>query len=123
MTRSSRSMAGNLLLALLSTALILVLAEIGLRLFRPVQHLKPPDPEKARHAKESLYRSSRVEGLTYEMAPDRNGIFEGMHVRTNASGLRGPAPVRMIPISSAWRCWATLSHSVSESKSRTPIQG
>jgi len=91
LTGRIRSLAGNLLLALLTTALLLVLAEIGLRLFRPVQYLKPPDPEKARHAQESLYRPSSVEGLTYEMAPDRSGVFEGMHVRTNASGLRGPA--------------------------------
>jgi len=97
LTGRFRGLGMNLLLALLATALILVLAEIGLRLFRPVQYLKPPDPEKARHAEESLYRPSRVEGLTYEMAPDRNGVFEGMQVRTNASGLRGPTPNQADP--------------------------
>ena len=94
LVRKVRGLVGNLLLASLSTALILLLSEIGLRVFRPVQYLKPPDPEKARHAPESLYRPSTVEGLTYEMIPNRDGVFEGMHVRTNAWGLRGPAPAQ-----------------------------
>jgi lysophospholipase L1-like esterase len=89
-----RGLLGNLLLAFLSTALILLLAEAGLRLLRPVQYLKPPDPAKARNAQESLYRASTVEGLSYEMIPDRDGVFEEMHVRTNAWGLRGPAPAQ-----------------------------
>jgi lysophospholipase L1-like esterase len=90
----TRGLWGNLLLAFLSTALILLVGEAGLRIFRPVQYLKPPDPAKLRHSEASLYRASSVEGLTYEMIPDRDGIFEGMHVRTNAFGLRGPAPAQ-----------------------------
>ena len=87
-----RSLAANLLLALISALCVLLMGEAGLRLLRPVQYLKPPDPTKASHPEESLYRPSGVAGLSYEMVPNRNGVFEGMHVRTNAYGLRGPAP-------------------------------
>jgi lysophospholipase L1-like esterase len=82
-----------------------LLAEGGLRLFRPVQYLKPPDPPPPGRAEESLYRPSSIEGLSYEMVPNRDGMFEGMHVRTNAYGLRGPAlapesshPIRLAAI-------------------------
>ena len=85
-------LAGNLLLAAASTLLALGLAEAALRLFRPVQYLKPPDPEKYRGREESLYQISHTPGLTYEMRPGRDGTFEGMRVRTNHLGLRGAEP-------------------------------
>jgi lysophospholipase L1-like esterase len=95
-----RKLAGNLALAVASIALSLGLAELGLRRFRPVQYLKPPDPARRARREESLYRPSGVPGLSYEMVPGRNGIFEGMHVRTNAYGFRGPevAPEASHPI-------------------------
>jgi len=98
--KGARRLAANLALSFVSIAVSLVLAEMGLRLFRPVQYLKPPDPARRLHPEESLYRPSSVPGLTYEMAPGRNGLFEGMHVRTNAYGLRGPeiAPESSHPI-------------------------
>ncbi|HEV8335923.1 MAG TPA: SGNH/GDSL hydrolase family protein [Candidatus Polarisedimenticolia bacterium] len=80
-----------LLLMTLSSLLALGLAEAGLRLFRPVQYLKPPSRPKAAGS-ETLYRPSRVPGLSYEMIPGRNGTFEGMQVRTNRLGFRGPDP-------------------------------
>ena len=94
MIRLSRleRLASNLLLAAGSSLLVMLAAEAGLRMFRPVQYLKPPDPEKVRNAEESLYRPATAPGLSYEMVPDRNGVFEGMHVRTNHFGLRGPEP-------------------------------
>jgi lysophospholipase L1-like esterase len=70
----------------------LALCEIGLRLFRPVQYLKPPRPIPPEERGESLYRPSLVPGLSYEMVPGRSGIFEGMSVRTNSLGMRGPEP-------------------------------
>ena len=92
MGRVSR-LGANLLVSLASGMVAVLLAEGGLRLFRPVQYLKPPDPPSPGRAAESLYRPSTIDGLSYEMVPNRDGIFEGMHVRTNACGLRGPAPV------------------------------
>ncbi len=83
-----------ILLMSLSSLLALALAEVGLRLFRPVQYLKPPSPVSPEEARQSLYRPSSVPGLSYEMVPLRNGTFEGMQVRTNSLGMRGgePAP-------------------------------
>ena len=85
-------LAGNLLLAAASTLLALAGGEAALRIFRPVQYLKPPEPEKYRSREESLYRPSQVPGLTYEMRPGRDGVFEGMRVRTNLLGMRGAEP-------------------------------
>lgn len=83
-----------ILLVAVSSFLALVVSEAGLRLFRPVQYLKPPAPARAAGRGESLYRPSTVPGLSYEMVPRRNGTFEGMQVRTNSLGMRGgePAP-------------------------------
>ncbi|HEU5182310.1 MAG TPA: SGNH/GDSL hydrolase family protein [Candidatus Polarisedimenticolia bacterium] len=85
-------LAGNLLLAAVSTLLALAACEAALRIFRPVQYLKPPEPEKSRNREESLYRPSSVPGLAYEMRPGRDGEFEGMRVRTNHLGMRGAEP-------------------------------
>jgi lysophospholipase L1-like esterase len=83
-----------ILLLTVSSLLALVVSEAALRLFRPVQYLKPPTPVSPEERCESLYRPSTVPGLSYEMVPRRNGTFEGMQVRTNSLGMRGgePAP-------------------------------
>ena len=81
-----------LLLIAVSSFLALSLCEVGLRLFRPVQYLKPPTPIPPDKQRESLYRPSLVPGLSYEMVPGRNGSFEGMSVRTNSLGMRGAEP-------------------------------
>src|SRR6266436_2682636 len=80
------------LLIAVSSILTLGLCEVGLRLFRPIQYLKPTSPIPPEEQAESLYRPSLVPGLTYEMVPGRNGSFEGMSVRTNSLGMRGPEP-------------------------------
>ncbi|PYQ09992.1 MAG: hypothetical protein DMH00_12075 [Acidobacteria bacterium] len=87
-----RRIGTPLLLITASSFLALTLCEVGLRLFRPVQYLKPPTPIPPEQQRESLYRTSLVPGLTYEMVPDRDGTFEGMSVRTNSLGMRGPEP-------------------------------
>lgn len=89
-----RRVLGNLGLLIASVAVVLLMAEAGFRLFRPVQYLKPPSSVPLEERRETLYRRSRVPGLSYEMIPGRNGTFEGMQVRTNSFGMRGgePAP-------------------------------
>jgi len=89
-----RRWLGNVGLLIASVAVVLLLAEAGFRLVRPVQYLKPPTPVPPGERAESLYQPSRVPGLSYEMIPNRNGTFEEMQVRTNAFGMRGgePAP-------------------------------
>ena len=89
--RRIKKVGTPLLLMTLSSLLALGLAEAGLRLFRPVQYLKPPSRPTAPPS-ETLYRPSRVPGLSYEMIPGRSGTFEGMQVRTNRLGFRGPDP-------------------------------
>ena len=70
-----RKIGTPLLLMAVSSVLSLALCEIGLRLFRPVQYLKPPAPPTPEEQKESLYRPSSIPGLTYEMVPGRSGIL------------------------------------------------
>src|SRR5207247_2898897 len=91
-SRLHRRIGPPLLLIAVSSFVALSLCEVGLRLFRPVQYLKPPTPIPPEKHEESLYRPSVVPGLSYEMVPGRNGSFEGMSVRTNRLGTRGPAP-------------------------------
>src|SRR5881296_1922819 len=90
--RLLRRLGTPLLLIAGATLLTLALAELGLRLFRPVQYLKPPTPIPPEERGEELYRPSLVPGLSYEMVPDRDGIFEDMPVRTNSLGMRGSEP-------------------------------
>jgi hypothetical protein len=92
-----RKLAIPLILITLSSLLALSLAEVGLRLFRPVRYLKPPNPAASEFRGESLYRPSSVAGLSYEMVPGRDGTFEGMQVRTNSLGMRGAEPAAPDP--------------------------
>jgi len=92
-----RRIGTPLLLLTTSCVLSLVVCEIGLRLFRPVQYLKPPAPLAPEDQRESLYRPSSIPGLTYEMVPGRSGVFEDMSVRTNSLGMRGPEPAPETP--------------------------
>jgi len=95
--RLLRRLGTPLLLIAGSTLLTLALAELGLRLFRPVQYLKPPTPIPPEERGEELYRPSLVSGLSYEMVPGRSGTFEDMPVRTNSLGMRGPEPASPDP--------------------------
>ena len=88
-----RKIGPPLVLTVVSSSLGLAMCEIGLRVFRPVQYLKPPPPPTTEEQRESLYRLSSVPGLTYEMVPGRDGVFEDMSVRTNSLGMRGPEPL------------------------------
>ena len=81
-----------ILLLAASSLAALLLSEASLRLFRPVQYLKPPSPAPPGKREASLYRPSAIPGLSYEMVPRRNGTFEGMRVRTNSLGMRGGEP-------------------------------
>src|SRR5437773_675972 len=92
-----RRIGTPLVLIAVSSFVALSLCEVGLRLFRPVQYLKPPTPIPPEKHEESLYRPSVVPGLSYEMVPGRNGSFEGMSVRTNSLGMRGPEPTAADP--------------------------
>ncbi len=82
----------NLALLAGSSILVLGLAEVGLRLFRPVQYLKPPRPPPPSERRDSLYRPSQAPPPSYELAPGKSGPFEGMEVRTNSLGMRGGEP-------------------------------
>ena len=64
---SFRRIGPPLLLVTLSSCLALALCEVGLRLFRPVQYLKPPAPMRPEERGESLYRPSLVPGLSPPM--------------------------------------------------------
>ncbi len=78
------------LIALATVTLSLVGAEVGLRLFRPVQHRLPLDatilPAGATH----YHQRATIAGLTYELIPGAHGVYAGSEVSINALGERGP---------------------------------
>lgn len=89
-----------LLLALVAA---LVLAELCLRWFWPVEHKAPLDSSRGDDASIAagmgalVHRKSEVPGLVYELAPGARGQYAGVEVSINALGMRGPETTREKP--------------------------
>ena len=80
-------------------------AELGLRLFAPVEWRAIPDPLSEADQARALYRKSAIVGLTYELIPGLDRQSHGAHVVTNSEGMRDrersrakPAGVRRIAV-------------------------
>lgn len=70
-----------------------VIAEIGLRLFRPVEHLAPIPGTNS----ELVHRRAEIEGLSYDLVPNAHGVYAGKVVEINSLGMRGPEVSRTKP--------------------------
>jgi lysophospholipase L1-like esterase len=84
----------SLLTALVSLALSVVLAEVGLRVFAPVTFREPPPRVPGDRWLELLHQRSSLPGLPYELAPGMWKRTHGTVIRTNSHGMRE----REIPI-------------------------
>jgi len=80
----------RLFLAVTSILFTLGVAEIGLRLFRPINYMRPTAPQESQML---LHRRSRIPGLLYEMAPSKEIVWEGVPTKTNSYGMRGDEPI------------------------------
>lgn len=87
---NARVVRARLLLVLATLAGGLVAAEIGARLLWDGVFLRPRRFEHWASDATAFHRPSRVPGLSYELRPSIAGPWGGVHVRTNALGLRGP---------------------------------
>jgi lysophospholipase L1-like esterase len=73
-----------------SAILTLCAGEVFLRVFRPVEYLRPPRNARPVDSGDHLHAPSAVSGLSYELLPSRDLDYEGTRIRTNRLGLRGP---------------------------------
>jgi lysophospholipase L1-like esterase len=94
--RSRRVIRGCAAL-LFALVLALMLAELGLRLFWPIDHRAPLNAKDAAITGALVHRRSDVPGLVYELAPGARGSYAGMPIEINALGMRGPETTREKP--------------------------
>lgn len=78
--------------ALVSLGLALAGAELYLRALSPVKYRAPLDDAPDAEWRTLVHRRSDVPGLLYELAPNVSKDVRGMHVDTNALGMRGHEP-------------------------------
>ena len=83
-------MIRRIIVVLLSLALSLLVAEIGLRNLRPVGFRAVPVIESEDVWRQLLHQASAIDGLAYELAPNKTGFAKGTTVTTNSHGMRGP---------------------------------
>lgn len=76
-------------LVLPSLVLALAAAEVVLRMREPDRPKATGGPFGERE-QGLLHTRSNVPGLSYELAPSREIEYQGVHVRTNSLGMRGP---------------------------------
>ena len=69
-------------------ALLVLAAELGLRLFAPVEWRAIPGALSEADQARALYRRSAIPGLTYELVPGLDRESHGARVVTNSEGMR-----------------------------------
>jgi lysophospholipase L1-like esterase len=87
----------RLWLVLPSTLFALVAAECVLRIVAPA----PAGPKKAPFGESEqglLHQRSQVPGLSFELAPDRTVVYQGVSVHTNSLGMRDAEPKSPKPL-------------------------
>ena len=71
----------------------LLLAEIALRLFRPIGYLEPPRAIPGDTWRELLHQRSSIPGLAYELAANRSGFEKDALLETNSHAMRDTEPL------------------------------
>ena len=61
--------------------------------FGPIPYMKPPEPMPADVWHELLHRSSPIQGLSYELTPNREKQSQGVIIKTNSHGMRDDEPL------------------------------
>ena len=78
----------RLLVALMSMAAPVVGWELYLRWFDPVRFVAPPSEAGQRDWTRLVYQPSTIDGLNYELGPDRDLPVGSIRVKTNSVGMR-----------------------------------
>ncbi|MGB2987167.1 MAG: SGNH/GDSL hydrolase family protein [Phycisphaerae bacterium] len=76
-----------------SAVVCLLLAELALRIFWPVQYLAPPKALPGNAWRELLHRRSSIPGLDFELVPNKHKDTWGMVIVTNSHGMRDREPL------------------------------
>ena len=90
MSAAPTKTSARVLLGVTSILFTLLLVEIGLRLFRPINYMRPLARQESQLL---LHQASSNPGLPYEMAPSREFVWQGVPVKTNSYGMRGDEPI------------------------------
>jgi len=78
----------NILILIASLCVVLLSAEIFLRIFMPVNYLKPRKPIPQDAWRELIHKPSDIPGLDYELRPNVEKFTKDALVRTNSYGMR-----------------------------------
>jgi lysophospholipase L1-like esterase len=90
---SRKQLATNLLLAVISVVVALLIAEFLLfRAIHPVRYRRPPKQLTGDVWRQQLHRPSAIPGLAYELAPNEEKVSHGAVIRTNSWGMRDDEP-------------------------------
>lgn len=92
-----RRRLADIALVAVSTAIMLALMELLLRLFYPVDYRQPPQQLTPDAWRRSIHRAGSVPGLLYELAPDVRQESHGALVVTNHYGMRDDDPIEPRP--------------------------
>lgn len=115
MRRRTR-LSARLALTALTVVLAFVVAEGGLRLFRPVTYFQPPESALGDSWNQLVHQASSVPGLDYELRANLDRAALGVRIRTNSHGLRdrerslakGPNVIRIAALGDSF----TFGHGV-----------
>ncbi len=91
MSATQTKTLARLFLAVTSILFTIGLAEIGLRLFRPINYMRARSREESQ-TQMLLHQASSIPGLRYEMAPSKQIVWQGVPMKTNSYGMRGDEP-------------------------------
>jgi lysophospholipase L1-like esterase len=82
-------------IALAALTVAAIAAEAGLRRYHPIGFRSPAKPPLRGDPAwgNLLHRPASLPGLVYELVPNFEGRSQGMSIRTNSRGMRGPEPL------------------------------
>lgn len=79
------------------TVVLLVGAELFFRYCAPITYLAPLSDAQDDMWRTGIHQASTVPGLDYELRPNLDIEWHGMHVRTNSQGMRNPERTKNKP--------------------------
>ena len=88
-----RFLLSRLLLLLLSLGILIVLSELFLAFFYPIDYRRPSQSNSVDQWRDLVHQSSSIPGVDYELRPNLQKKVFRVVVRTNSLGMRDDEPV------------------------------